>query len=90
MYITDKKTKQCVTSYIRHKYGASLEINRIYVFKYNYTPFKVSQNVYTVTKYKEYESSPFPEQIPAEEVDKWGIILLRKEKIEKLRNNGSK
>ena len=89
MYIIDKKTKQCVTSYIRYKYGANLEINRIYVFKYDYE-WDVNKNEYVINKYKGYESNSFPERIPAKEIDIWGIILSRKEKIDKIRNNGSK
>ena len=89
MYITDKKTKQCVASYIRHRYGAGVESNRIYVFKYNYD-WDVSRSEYSVTKYKDYICNPFPERIPAKEIDNWGMILSRKEKIEKIRKNGSK
>jgi hypothetical protein len=90
MYITDLKTKQQVVSYIRHKYGANIVTNRIYVFRYDYHWHPSTPNEYTVQAYKGYECSPFPERIPVVEVEKWGIILSRKDKIEKIRKNGNR
>lgn len=87
MYIIDKKIKQYVCSYIRHRYGVSLIPNRIYVFKYNY--LGIIYPIYTITKYKDYITDSFPDNIDANEVDKWGIVLSRKEKINKIRKNGS-
>jgi hypothetical protein len=89
MYVTDKKVKQWITSYLRYKYDVSIEPNRIYVFKNDYN-WDISRNEYVIHKYKSYVSNPFPERIPSKEVDDWGMILSRKEKIEKIRNNGSK
>lgn len=89
MYITDKKIKQCLISFIRHRYGISVEINRVYVFRYeNYNG--VGRDIYSVSKYPGYVCEPIPYNIPADEVDRWGMILSRKEKIEKIRENGNK
>ena len=89
MYVTDKKTKQYVASYIRHRYGVDIESNRIYIFKYDYG-WDINRSEYTITKYKGYVSSSFPDRIPMKEINRWGVILSRKEKIQKIRINGSK
>lgn len=86
MYITDKKIKQNVASYIRHRYGVSIESNRIYVFKYDYE-WDINRNEYSISKYKECVCDPFPDRIPAKEIDRWGIILSRKDKINKIRSD---
>ena len=88
MYITDKETKQCICSYIRHRYGAGIELNRIYVFRYDYD-WNRGKDEYLIHKYKGSDIQSFPESIPVKEVDMWGIILSRKEKINKIRENGS-
>ena len=89
MYITDKKIKQCICSYIRHKYGVDVNPQRIYVFKneYNWGDFRCE---YTISKYKGYNIEQIPEIIPSKEIDQWGMILSRKEKIEKIQKNGNK
>ena len=85
MYITDRKTKQCVASYIKHTYDVNLELNRIYVFKFDYYYTDQPCNEYTIRKYNGYISRPFPEAISGVEIDKWGMVLSRKDKIEKIR-----
>jgi hypothetical protein len=89
MYVTDKKVKQWITSYLRYKYDVNIEPNRIYVFKNDYS-WDMNRNEYVIRKYQSCVSNPFPESIPSKEVDDWGMILSRKEKIEKIRDNGSK
>jgi hypothetical protein len=89
MYITDKRFKQGLCSYIKYVYGIEVEPNRIYVFKYDYLGLK--SPVYSITKYEGYHLSGLIQNtFSAVEVDKWGVILSRKEKIEKIKNNGSR
>ena len=85
MYITDKRFKQGLCSYIKHIYGVEVEPNRIYVFKYDYLGLK--SPVYSITKYEGYHtSSRIPDTFSSDEVDKWGVILSRKDKINKIRD----
>lgn len=85
MYITDKRFKQGLCSYIKYTYGVEVEPNRIYVFKYDYS-WDTTRSEYAITQYKECVGDPFPSRIPANEVDKWGMILSRKDKINKIKS----
>ena len=89
MYITDKKTKQCICSYIRHRYGVNIESNRVYIFFTHYPAFDWEDH-YSIRNYPGYNVGLYPENIISKEIDRWGIILSRKDKINKIRENGSK
>lgn len=90
MYVTDNKTKLYLCSYIRHRYGVDVNHQRIYVFKDEYKGAVINRSEYTIRNYKGYYPGNVPDIIPSEEVDKWGVILSRKEKIEKIKGNGDK
>jgi hypothetical protein len=63
---------------------------RIYVFRNLYVGAVVNRDEYSINNYKGYYPGNVPDIISAEEVDKWGVILSRKEKIEKIKESGSK
>ena len=85
MYITDKRLKQGLCSYLKYVYGLDVNPTRIYVFKYDY--LGLTSPVYSITKYKGYlVGGIIPDTVSADEVDKWGVILSRKDKIKKIRN----
>lgn len=89
MYITDKKHRQIIISYIKFKHKLDLDMNRLYIFRYEYLD-NIFPSYYTISAYKGYITEWYPHNLDANEVDMWGELILRKEKIDKIRNNGSK
>lgn len=88
-YITDKKTKQHICSYIRYRYNVNLYPHQICVFRNESSWDYDYANNYIVRKCKDCDVGYFPVTILLKEVDNWGIILSRKEKIKKIKNIGS-
>jgi hypothetical protein len=91
MYIIDKKTKQGIVHYIKYKYGVEFETNRIYVFYDDYTSFydMSGRIIFYVRRYKGYFPENYekvPEEINAKDVLEIGMLLERKDKINKIKS----
>ena len=91
MYIFDKKTKKGIVHYIKHKYGVEYDPNCIYVFYEDYTSFHDMSDriIFYVRRCKDYFPKDYekvPEEIKAKDVVELGMLLERKDKIEKIKS----
>jgi len=90
MYIIDKKIKQGISHYIKYKYGVEFDYNRIYVFNYDYSTYvKGREDEFIVKRYKGYFPENYeivPETIIGDDILKFGMLLARKDKIEKIKS----